>query len=97
MVDETDNNILKLKTDTLISHEDLRNCRSTDNRHTRGKGKELWLVEGKMKLVNLASIEQRIIVWLCDMPEPETYDFYVDKIMYHFDGRWKYRNIAERH
>ncbi|CAB4392751.1 unnamed protein product [Rhizophagus irregularis] len=31
------------------------------------------------------------------MPEPETYDFYVDEIMYHFDGRWKYRNIAERH
>ncbi|CAB4428340.1 unnamed protein product [Rhizophagus irregularis] len=29
--------------------------------------------------------------------EPETYDFYVDEIMYHFDGRWKYRNIAERH
>jgi hypothetical protein len=31
VIDETDNNTLKLKTDTLISHEDLRNCRSTDN------------------------------------------------------------------
>ena len=51
-----------VKTDTLISHEDLRNCRSTDTRHTRGKDKELWLVEGETKLVNLANIERRIIV-----------------------------------
>jgi hypothetical protein len=97
VMDEIDNT-LKLKTDTLISHENLRNCRSTDNRHTRGKGKELWLVEEKAKLVNPPSVERHIIVWLCDMPEPsEGYDFYVDEIMYRFDGRWQYRNIAERH
>jgi hypothetical protein len=98
VIDEIDNSTLKLKTDTLISHENLRNCRSTDNRHTRGEGKELWLVEGETKLVNPANIERRIIVWLCDMPEPtERYDFYVDEIMYHFGGRWQYRNIAERY
>jgi len=97
VIDETDNNTLKLKTDTLILHENLHNCHSTDNRHTRGKGKELWLVEGETKLVNLENIGQRIIVWLRDMPEPEEYDFYVDEIMYYFDGRWKYRNIVARH
>jgi hypothetical protein len=50
-----------------------------------------------MKLVNLANIERRIIVWLRDMAEPEEYDFYVDEVMYHFNGRWKYRNIATRY
>jgi hypothetical protein len=98
VIDKIDNSTLKLKTDTLISHENLRNCRSTDNRHTRGEGKELWLVEGETKLVNPANVKRHIIVWLCDMPEPANgYDFYVNEIMYHFGGRWQYRNIAERH
>ena len=97
VMDEIDNT-LKLKTDALISHENLCNCRSTDNRHTRGKGKELWLVEEKAKLVNPESIKRHIIVWIRDMPKPaEVYDFYVDEIMYRFNGRWQYRNIAERH
>ena len=38
-----------------------------------------------------------IIVWLCDMPEPEEYDFYIKEIVYQFNGRWKYRDIASRH
>ena len=87
VVDEIDNNMLKLKIDTLISHENLRNCRSTDNWHTREKGKELWLVEREAKLINPANIEWHILVWLCDMPEPEVYNFYIKEIMYRFDGR----------
>jgi hypothetical protein len=57
VVDETDNNTLKLKVDILLSHENLPNCHSTDSRHTRRNGNELWLVEGKMKLLNIANIE----------------------------------------
>ncbi|GES99006.1 hypothetical protein GLOIN_2v1880882 [Rhizophagus clarus] len=97
VIDELDNNTLKLKVDTLLSHENLPNCRFNDNRHTRGNNMELWLVEDAVKLVNPANIEQRIVVWLCDMPEPDEYDYYIKEIVYYFDGHWKYREIATRH
>ena len=31
------------------------------------------------------------------MSEPEEYDFYIQEIVYRFNGRWKYRDIAVRH
>uniref|UniRef100_U9UVI7 BAH domain-containing protein n=1 Tax=Rhizophagus irregularis (strain DAOM 181602 / DAOM 197198 / MUCL 43194) TaxID=747089 RepID=U9UVI7_RHIID len=97
VVDEINNNSLKLKVDQIISHDDLPNCHLTDNRHTRGNGNELWLVEGKTNLVNPENIAQRIIVWMCDMPEPEVYDFYIKEIIYRFNNRWKFRDITMRH
>ncbi|GBC32802.2 hypothetical protein GLOIN_2v1880882 [Rhizophagus irregularis DAOM 181602=DAOM 197198] len=97
VVDETDGNMLKLKVDQLFSHENLPNCRSTDNRHIRGNGKELWLVEGEAKFINPQNIERHITVWLRDMPEPEEYDYYIQEIVYFFNGKWKYRNIIMRH
>lgn len=97
VIDEVDNNSLKLKIDTILSHEHLPNCRSTDNRHTRGNGKELWLVEGEVNLINPIYIERRIVVWLCDLPEPEEFDFYIKEIVYQFDGKWNYRDITMRH
>ena len=48
-------------------------------------------------MINLANIERRVIVWLCDMPEPEEYEFYIKEIVYRFDGRWKFRDIKMRH
>ena len=57
VADEMDNNTLKLKIDQLLSHKNLPNCRSTDNRHSRSNSKELWLVEGEAKFVNPANIE----------------------------------------
>ncbi|CAG8560398.1 12892_t:CDS:2, partial [Cetraspora pellucida] len=64
VVDKTDNNSLKLKVDRIISHKDLPNIRPTDNRHIRGNGKELWLIEGETNLVNPANIERHVNVWL---------------------------------
>jgi hypothetical protein len=87
VVDETDGNMLKLKVDQLFSHENLPNCRSTDNRHIRGNGKELWLVEGEAKFINPQNIERHITVWLRDMPEPEEYDYYIQEIVYLFNGK----------
>ncbi|RGB21654.1 hypothetical protein C1646_777582 [Rhizophagus diaphanus] len=92
-----DNNILKLKVDPLLSHEDLPNYHSDDNWHTCGNNMELWLVEGAVKLVNPENIEHHIIVWLHNMPKPDEYNYYVQEIVYRFDGRWKYREIATRH
>jgi hypothetical protein len=31
------------------------------------------------------------------MPEPEEYNFYIEEIVYRFNGRWKYRDITMRH
>ena len=41
IIDEVDNNSLKLKIDRILSHENLPNCRSTDKRHDYGNGNEL--------------------------------------------------------
>ncbi|RIA80690.1 hypothetical protein C1645_838254, partial [Glomus cerebriforme] len=57
VADEMDNNMLKLKINQLLSHKNLLNCRSTDNRHSCDNGKELWLVEGEAKFINPANIE----------------------------------------
>ncbi|CAG8836020.1 9883_t:CDS:2, partial [Gigaspora margarita] len=40
---------------------------------------------------------QRINVWLCDMPEPSKYKYYIKEIVFHFNSRWKYRSINMRH
>ncbi|RGB26702.1 hypothetical protein C1646_770094 [Rhizophagus diaphanus] len=85
MVDETDGNMLKLKVDQLLSHENLPNCHSTDNRHIRESGKELWLVEGEAKFINPQNIERHITVWLRDMPELEEYDYFIQKIQINFE------------
>ena len=97
VIDKVDNNTLKLKINTTFSHEQLPNCRAADSRHTRGNGKEVWLVENEVKLINPANIERRIVVWLCDTPEPVKYDYYAQEIVYNIDNRWKYRDISMRH
>ena len=48
-------------------------------------------------MINLVNIERHIIVWLCDMPEPEEYEFYIKEIVYRFDSRWKFRDIKMRY
>jgi len=97
VIDEEDNNALKLKIEAIFSHGQLPNCRAADSRHTRGNGKEVWLVENEVKLINPANIERRIVVWLCDTPEPVKYDYYAQEIVYNIDNRWKYRDISMRH
>ena len=87
IVDETDKNSLKLKVDIIFSHENLPSIHSTDNCHIRGNGKELWLNEGETNLVNPTNVERRINVWLCDMPEPSEYEFYIKEIVNHFNGK----------
>lgn len=96
VVDETDE-ICKLKVDRILMHQNLPNCRSSNNRHNRGNDKELWLVEGKPKLIDLECIDRHVVVWLCDLPEPAEYEFYIREILYRFGSRWKYRDISKRH
>ncbi|CAG8734093.1 10446_t:CDS:2, partial [Cetraspora pellucida] len=85
IVDETDKDSLKLKVDIIFSHENLPSIRSTDNHYICGNGKELWLNEEETNLVNPTNVEQRINVWLCDMPKPSEYEFYIKEIVYHFN------------
>ncbi|CAG8787610.1 8618_t:CDS:1, partial [Acaulospora morrowiae] len=70
----------KLKVDRLLHHQNLPNCKSNNNRHTRGNGKELWLVESDSTLVNLVNVKQHVTIWLCDQQEPAKYDFYIQEI-----------------
>ncbi|RIA95638.1 hypothetical protein C1645_816470 [Glomus cerebriforme] len=44
VADEMDNNTLKLKIDQLFSHENLPNCRSTDNWHSCGNEPKEYLI-----------------------------------------------------
>ena len=87
VVDEMDNNLLKLKVNRILSHENLPNIHSNNNCHTRGNGKELWLIEGEINLINPANVEQRINIWLCDVPEPSEYEFYIQEIIYYFNKK----------
>ena len=90
-------NTLKLKVDRLLFHQNLPNCKLTDHRRTRGQDKELWLVEDDSTFIDSASIVERVLVWLCDLPEPANYEFHIREILYQFNNRWKYRDIAKRH
>ncbi|CAG8469584.1 1011_t:CDS:2 [Scutellospora calospora] len=87
----------KVKVDRLLQHHNLPNCRFDSDRHTRGNGKELWIVEGDSTFIDPENIRKPISVWLRDLPEPQTYSYYVQEIVYNFNGRWKYRDISKRH
>ncbi|CAG8576071.1 5459_t:CDS:1, partial [Cetraspora pellucida] len=50
VVDEADNNSLKLKVDCILSCENLPNIRLTDDRYIRGNGNELRLTEKESNL-----------------------------------------------
>ena len=86
----------KLKVDRLIPHSNLPNCKPNDRWHTRGNGQELWLVDGDPALVDPVSIVSRSSIWLCDLPKPPRYNYYVTEILYRFEGRWKYREISKQ-
>ncbi|RIB09566.1 hypothetical protein C2G38_2208602 [Gigaspora rosea] len=53
VIDEMDNNLYKLKVDQVLLHKELPNIHPTNNRHIRGSGKELWLIDGKSILLTL--------------------------------------------
>ena len=91
------NETYKLKVDRVLTHQNLPNCRSSNSRHSRGNDRELWLVEGQSKLIDLECIDRRVVVWLCDLPETAEYEFYIQEVLYRFNNRWKYRNISKRH
>ncbi|CAG8795161.1 4489_t:CDS:1, partial [Cetraspora pellucida] len=87
----------KVKVDWLLQNKNLPNYRSNSIRHTRGDDKELWLVEGDPIFIDPVNINRHVVVWLCDLPTPENYEFYVKKIVYYFDDHWKYRDIIKRY
>ncbi|CAG8821894.1 2890_t:CDS:2, partial [Racocetra persica] len=90
IVNEMNNNSLKLKVNQIFLNEDLPNVCFTDNCHICGSDKELWLVEGKSIFVDPTNIEQCINIWLCDILKPSEYKYYIKEIVYHFNGRWKW-------
>ncbi|CAG8799118.1 31685_t:CDS:2, partial [Gigaspora margarita] len=86
--------LAQLEHPLLFGDHAIRRNNGDSDRHTR---RELWIVEGDSTYVDPESISQRIIVWFCDSPEHERYNYYVKKkILYRFDNRWKYRDIFKR-
>ncbi|CAG8804304.1 45454_t:CDS:2 [Gigaspora margarita] len=70
-----------------------RSIHSTDNHYIHENGKELWLNKEEPNLVNPTNVKRCIIVWLCNIPEPSEYEFYIKEIVYCFNGKWKYCEI----
>ncbi|CAG8501835.1 12034_t:CDS:2 [Cetraspora pellucida] len=64
---ELDNNS-RLKVDMLLSIQNLLNCQSDSDRHTRGDGRELWLIEGDSTYADPKSISYRIIRYFQEAP-----------------------------
>lgn len=76
-----------LKVDQLLAHQGLPAIKKTDNRHTRGEGRELWLVDKPAVTLPPNSVMESITVWLMDLPQLNQFDYYVQEILYQFDNR----------
>ena len=71
-----------LKMSRLLKYDELGIYQS-QNRRCRGTNKELWMIEEDYQIFHINSIIlMPISVWLKDLPEPTSYDFYVSEILY---------------
>lgn len=60
--------------------------------------KERYLVEElESFIIDPSSLICHVNVWLKDQPEPPVIDFFVNKILYNYNSRWKLRPIKLRH
>ncbi|CAG8639348.1 5431_t:CDS:2, partial [Ambispora leptoticha] len=60
--------------------------------------KERYLVEeSELFIIDPSSLICYLNVWLQDQPAPPIVDFFVTKILYYYNGRWKFRPIKLRH
>ncbi|CAG8758812.1 42705_t:CDS:10, partial [Gigaspora margarita] len=59
---------------------------------------ELYLVEESNSfLIEPSSLICHLSIWLQDQPAPSIIDFFVNQILYNYNGRWKLRSIKLRH
>jgi hypothetical protein len=59
---------------------------------------ERYLVEeSELFIIDPLSLICHVNIWLQDQPSPPTVDFFVDKILYYYNSRWKIRSIKLRH
>jgi hypothetical protein len=82
----------------LLKYDDL-GIYCSNNRRLRGINKELWMVEEEYQLIPIDNIIRPISVWLKDLPEPMSCDFYVSEILYRdaVTNRMKIRPVNLRH
>ena len=63
----------------------------------RAQHGELWLSESSY-LIDPQNVIEPAIVWLQDTVQPTNeHQFYIGEILYHYEGRWKIREVNLRH
>ena len=53
--------------------------------------------ESEFFIIDPSSLICHINIWLQDQPSPPIIKFFVNKILYYYNGRWKIRSIKLRH
>ncbi|CAG8738218.1 19911_t:CDS:2, partial [Rhizophagus irregularis] len=87
---------VKLKIQVLYYCDELPNNFRKLSRVQEAENGELWLSE-VTSLINKDNIIEPIAVWLQDSLHLSNYQFYVEEILYSYEGRWKIRNVELRH
>ena len=88
-----------LKMSRLLNHDELGIYHSKD-RTRRGINKERWMIEEDYQVIPIDNITIKpISVWLKDLPEPMSYDYYVSEILYRdaATNRMQIRPVNLRH
>ena len=70
-----------LKISRLLKHSEL-GIHHSKSRSRQGNNKELWMIEEDCQVIPINNIIKPVSVWLQDLPEPTSYDFYVSEILY---------------
>src|SRR5256885_61085 len=81
----------------MISYEQIPRYLHS-RQHASHSLQERFLVEeSEFFIIDPLSLIRHVNVWLRDQPPPPVVEFFVDKILYHYNGRWKIRSIELRH
>ena len=81
----------------LISYEQIPQYLHS-KKHAPHSLQERYLVEEtEFFIIDPSSLIRHINIWLQDQPPPPIVEFFVNKILYYYNGRWKIRSIKLCH
>jgi len=86
---------LYLMIQELLKYSDLPTNLKTNSRSENQN--RLWLMEKPFTKIQDNAVQNRVTVWLEDLPEPAYYDYSANEIVYSHNGRWKARDVVLRH
>ena len=88
---------MAIRIQRLISYEQIPQYLHS-KKHAPHSLQERYLVEEtEFFIIDPSSLIRHINIWLQDQPSPPIVEFFVNKILYYYNGRWKIRSIKLCH